>query len=139
MIKVISRKPYYTFLGVRCSLVKFCFDDATLLDSVDLLASVNEGSAPGVRQTTLRSNQSGTSLSLKRGSAIWDAGELVDVFSGRKNGMKQTARRRPQSVHLRDDCGRDTEPSAVNSRPSGLHFGLEIFVFWLSSTLALFT
>jgi hypothetical protein len=31
----------YTFLGVRFSLVKFCFDDATLLESVDLLASVN--------------------------------------------------------------------------------------------------
>ena len=31
----------YTFLGVRFSLVKFCFDDETLLESVDLLASVN--------------------------------------------------------------------------------------------------
>ena len=30
----------YTFLGVRFSLVKFCFDDETLLESVDLLASV---------------------------------------------------------------------------------------------------
>ena len=30
-----------TFLGVRFSLVKFCFDDETLLESVDLLASVN--------------------------------------------------------------------------------------------------
>jgi hypothetical protein len=49
-----------------------------------LAVAVPEGSAPGVRQTTLRSNQSGTSLSLKRGSAIWDAGELVDVFSGRE-------------------------------------------------------
>src|SRR3954454_18127430 len=29
-----------TFLGVRFSLVKFCFDDATLLESVDLLTSV---------------------------------------------------------------------------------------------------
>ena len=29
-----------TFLGVRFSLVKFCFDDETLLESVDLLASV---------------------------------------------------------------------------------------------------
>src|SRR4051812_11856049 len=36
--------------------------------------------------------------------------------------------RRPQSVHLRDDCRRDTELSAVNSRSSGLHFGLVIFV-----------
>src|SRR3954453_16541280 len=31
----------YTFLGVRFSLVKFCFDDETLLESVDLLVSVN--------------------------------------------------------------------------------------------------
>src|SRR3954464_12162115 len=30
-----------TFLGVRFSLVKFCFNDETLLDSVDLLAGVN--------------------------------------------------------------------------------------------------
>src|SRR3954447_17303568 len=30
-----------TFLGIRFSLVKFCFDDETLLESVDLLASVN--------------------------------------------------------------------------------------------------
>jgi hypothetical protein len=30
-----------TFLGVRFSLVKFCFDDETLLESVDLLAGVN--------------------------------------------------------------------------------------------------
>jgi hypothetical protein len=30
-----------TFLGVRFSLVKFCFNDETLLESVDLLASVN--------------------------------------------------------------------------------------------------
>src|SRR3954454_2741270 len=31
----------YTFLGFRLSLVKFCFDDETLLESIDLLASVN--------------------------------------------------------------------------------------------------
>jgi hypothetical protein len=30
-----------TFLGVRFSLVKFCFNDETLLESVDLLAGVN--------------------------------------------------------------------------------------------------
>ena len=35
----------YTFLGVRFSLVKFCFDDETLLESVDLLAGVNAYSA----------------------------------------------------------------------------------------------
>src|SRR4051812_30716113 len=29
-----------TFLGIRFSLVKFCLDDETLLESVDLLASV---------------------------------------------------------------------------------------------------
>src|SRR3954447_11751756 len=34
-----------TFLGVRFSLVKFCFDDATLLESVDLLAGANAYSA----------------------------------------------------------------------------------------------
>ena len=58
-----------------------------------------EGSAPSVRQTTLRSNQSGTSLSLKRRSAIWDTGELVDVFSGRKKwpetGCSQASTERP--------------------------------------------
>ena len=30
-----------TFLGVRFSLVKFCFDSATLLDSVALLVGVS--------------------------------------------------------------------------------------------------
>ena len=30
-----------TFLGVRFRLVKFCFDDETLLESVDLIAGVN--------------------------------------------------------------------------------------------------
>ena len=63
-----------------------------------------EGSAPGVRQTTLRSNQSGTSLSLKRGSAIWDAGELVDVFSGWKKwpetGCSQASTERPFTGRL---------------------------------------
>jgi hypothetical protein len=41
----------YTFLGVRFSLVKFCFDDETLLESVDLLASVN---AYGAIERSLR-------------------------------------------------------------------------------------
>jgi hypothetical protein len=31
----------YNFLGVRFSLVRFCFDDETLLKSVDLLAGAN--------------------------------------------------------------------------------------------------
>jgi hypothetical protein len=31
----------YTFLGVRFSLVQFCFDDDTLLESVNLLANLN--------------------------------------------------------------------------------------------------
>jgi hypothetical protein len=34
-----------TFLGVRFSLVKFCFDDETLLESVDLIAGLNAYSA----------------------------------------------------------------------------------------------
>jgi hypothetical protein len=41
----------YTFLGVRFSLVKFCFDDETLLESVDLLASVT---AYGAIERSLR-------------------------------------------------------------------------------------
>jgi|tagenome__1003787_1003787.scaffolds.fasta_scaffold20680242_2 hypothetical protein len=40
-----------TFLGIRFSLVKFCFNDETLLESVDLLASVN---AYGAIERTLR-------------------------------------------------------------------------------------
>ena len=41
----------YTFLGVRFSLVKLCFDDETLLESVDLLASVD---AYGAIERSLR-------------------------------------------------------------------------------------
>jgi hypothetical protein len=41
----------YTFRGVRFSVVKFCFDDETLLESVDLLASV---AAYGAIEKSLR-------------------------------------------------------------------------------------
>jgi hypothetical protein len=41
----------YTFLGVRFSLVKFCFDDETLLKSIDLLAGAT---VYGAIEKTLR-------------------------------------------------------------------------------------
>jgi hypothetical protein len=44
-----------TFLGIRFSLVKFCFDNATLLDSVDLLASVRSAQFVLDRQGARRS------------------------------------------------------------------------------------
>jgi hypothetical protein len=63
----------YTFLGVRFSLVKFCFNDETLLESVDLLASVTAYST--VDSPLIKSNPS------MRGTAYWVNFRHSDLYA----------------------------------------------------------